>query len=335
MTAWVRGGAIALLSMAAPLSAHQFDPVLLNIRQLEGDRYQVVGRTPAVALREDPVFPDHCTALVPLSVHAAGANREYRMVLHCPGIGLAGQPFAFPTGPEKEVMLSLAFADGLVLRTVLRPEGKAFVLPDRSESGFAAVFRAYAALGFFHILKGWDHLLFILALVMLVQGFRNLALTITAFTVGHSLTLSLAALGLLTLPSAPVEACIAASIVLLAAEGIRAERSRISAGMAGSRAWVLALVFGLAHGLGFAGALEERGLPAGDVPAALFAFNGGVEAGQLLCVALVFSAQAGWRALPHRSYVTGLSRAMGYAIGSTGAFWFCQRVLSIFPTSQP
>lgn len=335
MMAGIFRWAVAWLSLAAPLSAHQFDPVLLNIRQLDGERYQVVGRTPAGAMRVDPVFPGHCDAVVPWTAQAAGANREYRAVLHCPGIGLPGQPFAFPTGTEKEVMLSLSFADGRVLRTVLRPEGNGFVLPARSESGFAPVFRAYAALGFFHILIGWDHLLFILALVMLVRGFRNLALTVTAFTVGHSLTLSLAALGWLTLPSAPVEASIAASIVLLAAEGIRAGRPGNSSGLSGSRPWILALVFGLAHGLGFAGALEERGLPAGDIPAALFAFNGGVEAGQLLCVALILSAQAGWRALPDMLQAPVWSRAMGYAIGATGAFWFCQRVMSIFPTSQP
>lgn len=327
--------AIALLPLASPVWAHQFDPVLLNIRELHGDRFQVAGRTPAGAMREDPVFPAHCSPIVPLSVLAAGPNRVYRTVLHCPGPGLAGQRFAFPAGPEKEVMLSLAFADGRVLRTVLRPDGDGFVLPARSESGFASVFRAYAALGFSHILEGWDHLLFILALVMLIRGFRNLALTVTAFTVGHSLTLSLAALGLLTLPSAPVEACIAASIVLLAAEGVRAGPSIPASGMSGGRAWSLAMVFGLAHGLGFAGALEERGLPAGDVPAALFAFNGGVEAGQLLCVAIILSARAAWRALPVPAHAPAARRALGYAIGSTGAFWFCQKVLSIFPTSQP
>jgi hydrogenase/urease accessory protein HupE len=335
MRAGVGRWLIALFFLAIPASAHQFDPVLLNIRELDGDRFQVVGRTPANALREDPVFPGHCVAVVPLSVHAAGSNRVYRTVLHCPGIGLAGQPFAFPTGTEKEVMLSLTFADGHVLRTVLRPERSGFILPARTETGFADVFRAYSGLGFFHILEGWDHLLFILALVMLVQGFRNLALTVSAFTVGHSLTLSLAALGWLRLPSPPVEACIAASIVLLAAEGIRPGPDRFAAGRAGARKWILALVFGLAHGLGFAGALEERGLPVGDIPAALFAFNGGVEAGQLLCVAVTLSAQAVWRLLPDSLHAPVWSRAMAYAIGSTGAFWFCQRVASIFPTSQP
>src|SRR5262249_12390020 len=139
--------------------------------------------------------------------------------------------------------------------------------------------------GIEHILFGFDHLLFVLALILIVRNTRLLLLTVTAFTVAHSITLSLATLGVVHVPRPPVEACIALSILLLASEIVRSQRSQPS--LTARWPWAVAFSFGLLHGLGFASALIDVGLPQGEVPLALFAFNLGVEAGQLAFIAAV------------------------------------------------
>jgi hydrogenase/urease accessory protein HupE len=172
-------------------------------------------------------------------------------------------------------------------------------------------------LGIRHILGGPDHLLFVLGLVLLVRGRRALAATVTAFTAGHSVTLSLAMLGVVHVPPAPVEALIAASIFVVAVE-LRRD------GATGRRPWWMAGTFGLLHGLGFAGALAQVGLPDTDIPLALAAFNVGIEIGQLLFVAAVLSIGlllrgrlARWRAVP------------AYGIGTLAAFWVFERVAAL------
>ena len=180
-----------------------------------------------------------------------------------------------------------------------------------------------------HILLGADHLLFVLALLLIVRGWRRLALTITAFTVGHTLTLAGATLGALSLPGPPVEAAIALSIAFAAAEALRAHRGEPS--LTAKVPWAVALFFGLLHGLGFAGALREVGLPEGAVLPALLFFNLGVELGQLLFVAVVLGLAWGLRRLAAsgRVPVAPSSRAHAaacYAIGITAAFWLVERI---------
>ena len=148
----------------------------------------------------------------------------------------------------------------------------------------------YLTLGIEHILTGIDHLLFVLALLLLTTGTWRLVKTVTAFTVAHSITLGLATLGIVHVPSRPVEAVIALSIVFVAAEIVQARRGR--AGLAAQMPWIVAFIFGLLHGFGFAGALSEVGLPEGHIPVALLFFNLGVEAGQLLFVAAVLALVA-------------------------------------------
>jgi hydrogenase/urease accessory protein HupE len=188
--------------------------------------------------------------------------------------------------------------------------------------GLVEIARAYTVLGVEHILSGIDHLLFVFALLFLVGFRRKLVGTITAFTLAHSLTLASSALGWLTLRPPPVEATIALSIVLVAREALHGAPTL-------SRRWpaLVAFLFGLVHGLGFAGALQQIGLPAQHLSAALLTFNIGVEIGQLFVVALAY---AGWRLLSERRAFT-LARAPAlYAIGSVAACWSIQRVVVLF-----
>lgn len=204
--------------------------------------------------------------------------------------------------------------------------GETFVVgarPRAQEPLERAVFRRYAELGAGHLARGFDHLLFLLALLLVVfdprvpreRPARALLLTVTGFTAGHALTLSLAVLGGVTLPSAPVELCIALSIVFLAAELIRDPTTLVF-----RRPWLVAAGFGLLHGLGFAGALRSLGLPPEDAPEALVAFHVGLELAQLAFVTLALGALHLARRFAARR------RWLAYAIGGAATFWAVARV---------
>jgi hydrogenase/urease accessory protein HupE len=186
----------------------------------------------------------------------------------------------------------------------------------------------YLRLGVEHILLGVDHLLFVLSLLILVEGTRRLVATITAFTLAHSLTLAGAALGFVHVPGPPVEAAIALSIMFVAAEIIHGRHG--TGGLTRRFPWIVAFTFGLLHGFGFAGALNEVGLPNAAIPVALLCFNIGVELGQLLFVGSVLGAlaMAGWIARRAGIAPPGWGwRVPPYAIGAVAAFWLVQRVL--------
>ena len=185
-------------------------------------------------------------------------------------------------------------------------------------------------LGVEHILLGIDHLLFVLALCLLVKGTGRLVATVTAFTVAHSLTLAGATLGFVHVPGPPVEAGIALSIVFVAAEIVHSRQGR--GGLTERFPWIVAFTFGLLHGLGFASALSEVGLPQTAIPIALLFFNVGVEIGQLFFIASVFAVIALARQVTQRIGATKPAwtwRVSAYAIGSVSAFWVIQR-LSVF-----
>ena len=192
----------------------------------------------------------------------------------------------------------------------------------------------YGKLGIEHILLGVDHLLFVLSLLLLVSGWGRLVKTITAFTLAHSITLAAATLGFVRVPGPPVEAMIALSIVFVAGEVVRRGRGRT--GVAERWPWVVSFAFGLLHGLGFAGALHEIGLPENAIPLALACFNVGVEIGQLLFLAAVIAilaarepcAPADAAREPARG--AGWATACAYVIGGVAAFWVVERTLSFF-----
>ena len=186
---------------------------------------------------------------------------------------------------------------------------------------------AYTVLGVEHILGGIDHLLFVLALLLIVRGGKRIVVTITAFTVAHSITLVSASLGLVAVPGPPVEAIIALSIIFVASEVVHGLQGK--AGLTARAPWIVAFSFGLLHGFGFAGALAEVGLPQVDIPIALLMFNVGVEIGQLLFVAAcLLIAGIANRVFPRS--LAWVSPLAAYAIGTVATFWTIERVVSFW-----
>jgi hydrogenase/urease accessory protein HupE len=223
-----------------------------------------------------------------------------------------------------DVLVRIALSDGRVVSRLLRPDAPSFVFGNETAGPAAG---SYFVLGVEHILFGIDHLLFVLALVLIVRGVGLLVKTITAFTLAHSITLTLATLGFVKVPSAPVEAAIALSIVFVAAEIVRARRGE--RGLTERAPWIVAFTFGLLHGFGFAGALAEVGLPPNDIPFALLLFNVGVEAGQLAFVGAVLATGA----LLHRIQLPTPRWAPllpPYAIGSFAMFWVIERTVALW-----
>jgi len=196
----------------------------------------------------------------------------------------------------------------------------------KAETSHFEVVKVYTALGIEHILLGIDHLLFVFALLLIVVGWRRLLGTITAFTLAHSITLAAATLGYVHVPQPPVEAVIALSILFLATEIVHGQRGR--PGTAERFPWLVAFIFGLLHGFGFAGALSEIGLPGQSIPLALLFFNVGVEVGQLIFVAVVVGA--GWllRQVIEKTPLSYAKIVTSYAIGSVAAFWTIERIIA-------
>lgn len=321
---------LALLAVATVLpavaAAHPMSPSLLDLRETAAGPIAVTWKTPvqkALGTRLEPVLPAGCEALTPLRASEEGPALVQRWTVDCGAGGLIGRTIAVsgiePGGTD--VLLHLGLADGRHMRSVLTAETPAWVVPEREHAG--QVFTSYLGLGVEHILGGLDHLVFVLGLMLLVRSRRMLLWTVTAFTFGHSVTLSLATLDLVRLPPGPVEALIAVTIVLLGVELLRQLDGE--SGAFDALPTVVAFGFGLLHGLGFAGALREVGLPTGAIPLALFAFNVGIELGQLAFIALVLGAMALARPWLGRVPVR-LAAAPAYAIGGLGAFWLYQRL---------
>jgi hypothetical protein len=241
---------------------------------------------------------------------------------------LTGQTITIDGLPalQTDVLLLVQLQDGTQHSAILRPGSPVFTIP--LEASKLEVAADYWRLGTIHILEGADHLLFVLALLLIVSGLGELVKAVTAFTVAHSITLALATLGMVHMPAAPTEAIIALSILFLATEIIHKHNGQFS--LTENYPWVIAFTFGLFHGLGFAGALSEIGVPQHEVPLALLMFNVGVETGQLLFVAVVVGIMALFRRLPLRA-PQGAWRVAPYAIGSVAAFWTIQRVMSFMP----
>jgi hydrogenase/urease accessory protein HupE len=234
-------------------------------------------------------------------------------------------------GTMTDALARIEFADGTSWTQRLTPREPAAAIPVR-ESAFT-VAAVYLKLGVEHILLGIDHLLFVLALMIIARGRWQLVKTVTAFTVAHSITLAAATLGFVHVPQRPVEALIALSIAFVATEIVRGGDGR--AGVAARAPWIVAFAFGLLHGFGFAGALSEVGLPQGHIPLALLFFNLGVETGQLVFIAAVLAGLALLRRVVATRPDTGTSGAPlprwaplvpAYLIGTTGMFWVIQRV---------
>jgi len=279
-------------------------------------------RLPGVDLR--PALPADCTVVTPASLTEESASMIAQWRVTCPAPGLVGRGIGVEgLGAAKtDALLHLELTDGRTIDTVLRAREPSFTVPDREDWG--AVVHRYVALGVDHIATGYDHLLFVLGLLLLVEGGRSLLATITAFTLGHSATLSLAVLGFARVAAAPVELLIAFSIYVLAVELAHpAIRLRLW-----QRPWLVAMLFGLLHGLGFAAALREAGLPQDAIPLALLCFNVGIELGQLTFVVTLLLLYRTARSLALPAPAWGRTLTV-YTIGSLAAFWMIERVLPL------
>jgi hypothetical protein len=323
---------VAAVVVPAAAGAHALSPCLLALHETAGGAVGVTWKTPlqrlpGVELR--PVLPADCTVVAPAALTEGSDNVVARWRMTCPA-GLIGRTIAIEgLGAAKtDALLRIELADGRAIDTVLRAREPGFTVPERED--WIAVARRYVELGFEHIASGYDHLLFVLGLLLLVRGARALLATITAFTVGHSVTLSIAALGLARAPATSVEVLIAFSIYLLAVELAHpAARSRLW-----RTPWLIAGLFGLLHGLGFASVLREAGLPQDAIPVALLCFNVGIELGQLafVIVLLVLYRTARLLALPTPAWGRMLTV---YTIGSLAAFWMIERAAPLVAFAWP
>ncbi len=301
-----------LASLSAHLSAHEMTMAELELRESAKGEFlwTWVANERPVADELSLQWPEEC--------HAEEA------VVHCGQAGLRGTLEVKGIGKSfSAAIVKVYWLDGqsrVYTLTSAQPQVQLFGSAD-DQRGMGEVARAYTVLGIEHILTGYDHLAFVLALLFLVGFNRRLLLTITAFTAAHSLTLAISALGLLTLRPPPVEATIALSIMLVAGEALH-EGSTLS------KRWpaVVAFLFGLVHGLGFAGALKEIGLPQQHLAVALLTFNVGVELGQLLVVAIAFAI---YRALSRQRRFSAARRPALYAIGSVAAYWSIARIAAM------
>ncbi|NQZ98616.1 MAG: HupE/UreJ family protein [Myxococcales bacterium] len=318
--------AIVLFAHAA--SAHPLAPALLEARELGDGLTEVKFKTSLLqpaGVDVRPEVPAHCATVDPPVATRDASSAILTWRIDCGPEGLIGTKFGVLGLDESrtDALVRIVLADGRSVQAVLNG-GDAFLeVPE--EQGAGEVFADYLVLGFEHILTGFDHLLFVLGLVLLVSNRRSLLVTVTAFTAGHSITLSLAALGFVEFPSRLVEVAIAFSIYWLAVELSRGARA--GGTLLGRHSWVMAGTFGLLHGFGFAGALSEVGLPANEIPMALFSFNVGIELGQLLFVSAVLIV--GLLARPLRSIPAWLEAVPAYAIGSLAVYWCLERAVGI------
>ena len=314
-------------ALAPNALGHEVRPAYLELRQTAPDTYDVLWKVPARGDRRLGIyvrFPGDARNLSkPEGTFSGDAYLERWRIQRAGGLENQTIQIDGLAGTKIDVLVRMENADGVTQTTRLLPASPSFTV-EAAPSPWR-VSATYLVLGIEHILLGVDHLFFVLALVLLVKGWKRLVGTITAFTVAHSITLAAATLGFVHVPGPPVEACIALSIVFVAAEIIRGRHGK--PGFTERAPWVVAFTFGLLHGLGFAGALNEVGLPAQAIPLALLFFNVGVEIGQLAFIALVLGPATAMLRLSGHVPAWGW-RVVPYAIGSVAMFWTIQRTVA-------
>ena len=322
------GAVLALVALASNAPAHEIRPAYLQIDEIGANRYKVVWRTPMLSGMRLPIalrFPDSVrNVTTPAERDLPDSLVEIRVIETTDG-SLAGKRVEFVglQATITDVLVRVHLLDGSATTTMIHPSQPWAEVA--SGPGRLDVAKTFVMHGVEHILFGYDHLLFVLALMFIARSWRALLLTVTAFTAAHSITLTLATLGFVQVPGPPVEAAIAFSILLLACEIIRIQNGQSS--LTAERPWMVAFAFGLLHGLGFAGALSELALPAADIPLALLFFNVGVEIGQLMFIAAVIGLIALVRLVRYPAWL-GRHAFMTAtcAIGAMAAFWFVERV---------
>ena len=300
--------------------AHELRPAYLQITEVsEGASFHILWKQPVVqnkALPANPVFPEDCpvTDLSPPEVTSAALlyNWQTNCDLTQASIHITGL-----TASHTDVLVRIELLDGETSSYVLRPDNPTLNL---AEGGVGAV--SYFVIGVEHLVFGIDHVLFVIGLFLFIRQPIALIKTITAFTVSHSITLALSVMELVKLDQGPIEAVIALSILFLARELVQdvSKRSRLTLG----RPWVMAFIFGLLHGLGFAGALADIGLPKDDLWLSLLLFNVGIEVGQIAVILLL--AGIAW-ALARWNWQKHFNSVAAWGMGSLAAFWTIDRTV--------
>ena len=321
--------ALGLLLVQAA-EAHRFAPSLLKVTEIADQQYAVVWKTPAQGTSSTPLrplWPDSCEITNSSPPQMEGTGRVDSWQMRCDQLGedgLVGETLGVDgLGPNQaSALVMVSLLDGRNYQQVLDAGQTQFVIPAESSAGEVA--GDYSLLGMEHIWGGMDHLLFVFGLLLLVGGGARLLWTITAFTVGHSITLSLVTLGFFDYPVALVEFAIALSIFVLAVELTRIRKHD----MLWRNPWWLAGGFGLLHGMGFAGALAETGLPQDNLPLALLFFNVGIEVGQ---IAFILAVLAIWYLVrkPLAPWRDRLMPVPVYVLGSLSAMWCIERGLEV------
>lgn len=316
------------LMICCTLLAHEVRPAYLYIKHISADSFEVLWKVPTASGRElsiQPIFPKDFT-LTLKSERQLPSSKIYTYEGSFQE-NLAGNVISI-SNLEKtlvDVMINMELENEINHSFLLHPDKPEVTIP--IEPDRLSVLFAYIRLGVEHILQGFDHLLFVLVLLLLITNIKSLFWTITSFTLAHSITLAMASLDILTLPSAPVEAIIALSILFLAKEYLTVQNGGTS--MTARYPWLVSFTFGLLHGFGFAGALSEIGFPQNQIFIALFSFNVGVELGQILfiivCLILI-KIISHIQIFPKPVF---LKKILTYGIGSLASFWLITRCFSI------
>ncbi|MFC4311906.1 HupE/UreJ family protein [Steroidobacter flavus] len=321
MTRFLALCALLLTGMFSNAQAHEVRPAFLEIKQVEAQRYRIVWKQPTmgeVAVRLIPHLSNGWLERLPEDQYAAAG-----FLVRTWNIGssdsLAGTTLSIE-GLEytiTDVLVQVEWLDGRKAQTLLRAEEPQLAI--ESSAGREVTMPVFLNQGIRHILAGVDHLLFVLGLILIVRNRWMLLKAVSAFTVAHSITLALAMLAKVTLPGPLVEALIALSILTLGVEIVRSQRGH--AGLTSRYPWAVAFVFGLFHGMGFAGGLADLGFAGRDLVAKLALFNVGVEIGQLGFIAtvlLVGNALLSRQDLGRRA---ATMRFAAYVVGIAGAYW--------------
>jgi hydrogenase/urease accessory protein HupE len=306
--------------------AHELQPSSLEVRQLTPERYEVIWRAPIYYKKPHPAklqLPEHWQTVGEPTIKQLSDSALHRRVVSVPNGTIDGGMIRF-IGLETtitDVFARFIWLDGSQTTAMARPSQPWLEIVAQRSAWQVAW--DYTVLGVDHILSGFDHLTFVLALLLIVSGGRRLLITITSFTLAHSITLGAATLGVMWVPGPPVEATIALSILFLASELVKVNRGQAS--LTALYPWIVAFVFGLLHGFGFAGALSDVGLPQNEVPLALLMFNVGVELGQLLFIFAILVLVVALRKV-RTEWPAWVRQVPSYGIGGIAAFWLIERV---------
>ncbi|AOS97023.1 HupE / UreJ protein [Microbulbifer aggregans] len=330
--------AVLSLLLAFQAKSHELRPAYLKIEQTAEESFSVAWRVPArgdLRLSLNVKFDKSVSPVTPpRGAFASSFYTETWQISHSDSLADVRVTIDGLQQTMTDALVHIQWLDGREQVARLMPDQTTLVVETRGSGSQIAA--TYFTLGVEHILLGIDHLLFVLALVLLVSGLRQLVWTITAFTLAHSLTLAAAVLGWVSVPQAPVEAIIALSIVFVASEILHKVRGRST--LAIRKPWLVAFGFGLLHGLGFAGALTEIGVPQHAIPLSLALFNIGVEAGQLAFIttlaALWWLARQVppvklWEASQSASATAVVAWPTSYLVGGLAAWWLLDRSLSL------